>query len=127
MNRICKKYINQVKAMLPLWGKKEKVFVKKLCTDLCDYCEDNKISTIEELYKGYGNPQEVAFEYIALMEPEYVSKRINTAKLLKALVIGLLTLGVISVAFFSFYVYTEHQIAEELSGITVEQIIREYD
>lgn len=123
MDKICKVYVSQVKAILPVWGKKEKAFVKKLYGDLCDYCEDNNVNTIEELYKGYGTPQEIAFEYISLMEPDVISKRINTAKHTKILVISLITLALFATALFGVYTYAEYKFAKEVEDITVEQIV----
>ena len=49
MDKICKAYVSQVKAILPVWGKKEKAFVKKLHNDLYDYCEDKKIKDTLQL------------------------------------------------------------------------------
>ena len=125
MDKICKVYVSQVKAILPVWGKKEKAFVKKLHSDLCDYCEDNNVNTIDELYKGYGTPQEIAFEYISLMEPQVISKRINIAKYTKILVVSLIALAFLATAFLGMYVYGEYKIAEKVENITVEHIIRE--
>lgn len=110
MDNICKAYVSQVKAILPVWGKKEKVFVRKLHGDLCDYCEYNNINTIEELYKNHGTPQEVVFEYISLMEPNLISKRINTAKYIRMLVVGLLALVTIATSALCITLHSEYQI-----------------
>ena len=113
MEKICKEYVSQVKAMLPLWGKKEKAFVKKLRSDLYDYCEYNNINTIEELYKSHGTPQEVVFEYISLMEPDLISKRINTAKYIKIAIIFILILSTIFTGTICMIMYSEHKIFRE--------------
>ncbi len=110
MDNICKTYVSQVKAILPMRGKKEKAFVRKLHCDLCDYCEDNNINTIEELYKNHGTPQEVVFEYISLMEPNVISKRINTAKFIRMFVIGLLALATIATSALCITLHSEYQI-----------------
>lgn len=126
MDKICKVYVSQVKAILPVWGKKEKAFVKKLREDLTDYCEDNKVATIEELYTGYGKPQDVAFEYITLMEPDVISKRINTAKFIRILVIGLLTLVTVATSAFCIGLYHEYQVQVRQEVVGANVIIEEY-
>lgn len=126
MDKICKVYVSQVKAILPVWGKKEKAFVKKLYGDLCDYCEDNNVNTIEELYKGYGTPQEIAFEYISLMEPDVISKRINTSKFIRTLAIGLLTLVTIATSAFCIGLYHEYQVQVRQEVVGANVIIEEY-
>ena len=113
MDNICKAYVSQVKAILPVRGKKEKAFVRKLHSDLCDYCEDNNINTIEELYKNHGTPQEVVFEYVSLMEPNVISKRINTARCMKLAIIILLILSTIFTSTVCIIMYSEHKIFRE--------------
>ena len=121
MVNMCKIYVSQVKAILPVWGKKEKAFVKKLHSALCDYCEDNNVNTIEELYKGYGTPQEIAFEYIALMKPEVISKRINTAKYLRILIVTVIVLSTIATSLFCMGLFHEYKVQtrQEVVGTNV--------
>lgn len=127
MDKICKVYVSQVKAILPVWGKKEKAFVKKLHSDLCDYCEDNNVNTIDELYKGYGTPQEIAFEYISLMEPQVISKRINSAKFIRILVIGLLAFVTIATSVLCAYLYSQYQLSAHEEVAICNETITEYD
>lgn len=127
MDKICKVYVSQVKAILPVWGKKEKAFVKKLHSDLCDNCEDNNVNTIEELYKGYGTPQEIAFEYISLMEPDVISKRINSAKFIRILVIGLLAFVTIATSVLCAYLYSQYQLSAHEEVVICNETITEYD
>jgi len=123
MDKLCKAYVSQVKAILPIWGKKEKAFVNKLHDNLCDYCEDNNVTAIDELYKGYGTPQEIVFEYISLMEPNEISKRINTAKYIKFLAISLITLALVATSIFALYIYSEYQSFKNEELVTIEQTI----
>lgn len=125
MYNICKAYVSQVKTILPVWGKKEKAFVRKLRSDLYDYCEYNNINTIEELYKSHGTPQEVVFEYISLMEPDVISKRINTAKYIKILVMGLLILSTILSFVVCTIVFSEYQTYKREEAIKNETIVTE--
>lgn len=123
MDKLCKAYVSQIKAILPIWGKKEKAFVKKLHDNLCDYCEDKNVTVIDELYKSYGTPQEIVFEYISLMEPEVISKRINTAKFFRVLVVGLLTLALVATSVFGMYMLAEYQAFSRQEGVVVEYTI----
>lgn len=123
MDKICRVYVSQVKAILPVWGKKEKDFVRKLHDSLYDYCEDNNINSIEDLYKGFGTPQEIVFEYISLMEPNEISKRINTAKYIKILAISLISLALVATSVFALYIYSEYQSFKNEELVTIEQTI----
>lgn len=123
MDKICKAYVSQVKAILPVWGKKEKAFVKKLHNNLYDYCEDKKIIAIDELYKDFGTPQEFVFNYISLIEPDVISKRINTARYIKILVMSLIGIALIAVTLFGAYTYIEYSIAKSTECMYIEQTI----
>ena len=124
MDKICKAYVSQVKTILPVRGKKEKAFVRKLHNDLCDYCEYNNINHIEELYKKYGTPQEVVFEYISLMEPDIISKRINTAKYIRILIASLITISFLATAIWSIYIYHLYDIAQRQEIVAIEDSIQ---
>jgi len=123
MYKICKEYVSQVKAILPVWGKREKGFVNKLHNNLADYCEDNSVSVIDELYKGFGTPQEIVFEYISLMKPQEISKRINTARYIKLIVISLITIALLIASIFGVYTYAEYKFAKRTDNLYVEQTI----
>ena len=127
MDNICKAYVSQIKAILPVWGKKEKTFVKKLHNDLCDYCEDSSVTAIDELYKGFGTPQEIVFEYISLMEPDAISKRINTAKYIRMFVIGLLALITIATSALCITLYSEYRTFEDCETTETEIVITEHN
>ena len=127
MDKICKAYVSQVKAILPVWGKKEKAFVNKLHDDLCDYCEYNNITAIDELYKGFGTPQEIVFEYISLMEPDAISKRINTAKYIRMFAIGLLALITIATSALCITLYSEYQVLKRQETTETEIVITEHN
>ena len=49
MNKICKQYISEVKSFFPIMGKSEKRYVTKLKANIESYCEDEEITTKEEL------------------------------------------------------------------------------
>ena len=55
MNKLCKEYINEIKAMFPVKGKEERKYIKNLSKDIEDYCEEADATTKEELYKNYGS------------------------------------------------------------------------
>lgn len=123
MDNIRKVYVSQVKAILPVWGRCEKRFVKKLHNDLADYCEDNSVSVIDELYKGFGTPQEIVFEYISLMKPQEISKRINTARYIKTLVVSLFSIALILTALLGLNAYARYRVAKLTENMYIEQTI----
>ena len=41
MNKLCKEYINEIKAIFPVKGNEERKYIKELSKDIEDYCEES--------------------------------------------------------------------------------------
>ena len=63
MNRVCKIYVKNVKSAFPIIGKSERLYIKKLQNYLEEYCNEYNISSLEELYKNFGAPDDVINSY----------------------------------------------------------------
>ncbi len=85
MNKICKQYISEVKSFFPIMGKSEKRYVTKLKANIESYCEDEEITTKEELYEKYGLPNNVVNDYFSAADTEYIVKKSKLQNILKLL------------------------------------------
>ena len=65
MDYICQQYIKQIKLLLPAKTQNEKNYLKHLYQNLKEYCEENEITSLEELYQSYGNPAELVQAYLS--------------------------------------------------------------
>ena len=123
MNKICKKYIKEVKAMFPVKSKKERLYLKNLARDVEMLCEEENITSKEELYEKYGKPVDVVAEYFATVETDYVVKKLRISKYIKALIAVIIT---IIVVYSSVYIYAfieTQQIAAREEVVDVEEVI----
>ena len=68
------RYLSIIKVLLPIIRKQERTYLKHMKTNIDDYCEDNNISCIEELYQQFGEPQEVVSDYLSSMKTETILK-----------------------------------------------------
>ncbi len=80
MNKVCREYISGVKSFFPVIRKKEKKYLATLKTEVEDFCLENNILTLEELYKTYKSPADAAAEYYALAEPSDIIRQIEIRK-----------------------------------------------
>lgn len=94
MKTLYKQYISDVKSFFPIIGKNEKIFIASLENTVKDYCKEKEIVTISELYKSFGEPNEIVNSYYSSQDIQHVLKNITTARLLK---IGAVIFLVISV------------------------------
>ncbi|MBQ8001753.1 MAG: hypothetical protein IJ298_11280 [Ruminococcus sp.] len=127
MNKICKAYMYQVKALLPVRGRSERIFIKKLTSDIDTYCEEEKVTTMEALYDNYGKPCEVVTNYISSMDSEPMMKRIRTTKLIKRITVALLIIATVISAAFCVGMYYSYQEHKNNAGGTVTSVIVEHN
>lgn len=127
MSKISKEYIKEVKAMFPVKGKKERLYLKNLARDVEMLCEEENITSKEKLYEKYGKPVEVVAEYFATVETDYVLKKLRISRYIKALIAVIIT---IIVVYSSVYIYAfieTQQIAARQEIVDVETIIEEIE
>lgn len=123
MNKLCKEYIKEVKAMFPVKGKKERKYIKQLSKDIEDYCEESNATTKEELYENYGNPVDVVAEYFSAIGAPYVIKKIRTSKYIKALIAVIIAVILVLSTVYGVVLWEEHQMIMREEMVFVETVI----
>lgn len=123
MNKLCKEYIKEVKAMFPVKGKKERKYIKQLSKDIEDYCEESNATTKEELYENYGNPVDVVAEYFSAIGAPYVIKKIRISKYIKALIAVIIAVILVLSTVYGVVLWEEHQMIMREEMVFVETVI----
>lgn len=88
-----------------------------------DYCEDHSISSLQELYKEFGTPNEVLHSYYLNADIRYILQRIRITKLLKRFLIFITILALIVSASYCLYLYSEYQTIKKQQIFFEETII----
>lgn len=125
MNKICKQYISEVKSFFPIMGKSEKRYVTKLKANIESYCEDEEITTKEELYEKYGLPNNVVNDYFSAADTEYIVKKIKTSKYIKAFISVILIILIILTSVFCAFWYQNHQMLLREEALFANEVIEE--
>ena len=105
----------------------EKTYLKKMTTDVEDFCEENNITTIDELYQNYGTPEDVVHNYISLLDRKTLVKHINTAKLVKIIAVSILVAVTIATTIWGVYKYNIFQIEKRQEVVISYETIQSYD
>lgn len=124
MNKICKEYISEIKSLFPMNRRMEKTYLKKMTTDVADFCEENNIATIEELYQNYGTPEDVVHNYVSALNRKDLVNHINTAKLVKITAVSVLVAALIATTIWGIYKYNLYQIEKRQEVVISEKIIQ---
>lgn len=123
MNKICKEYIKEIKAMFPFKSKRERQYIKSLCIDIDNYCVEEKVTEKKTLYNNYGNPIDVVAEYLNASGIEYIIKKSKISKYIKTLVAIIVALAIIAASVYCVVWYNEYQISLRQEVVICEEII----
>lgn len=108
-SKISKQYISEVKTLFPLIGKSERNYIKKLKTNVESCCDENNITTKQELYDCYGLPNDVVNDYYSSVDTEYLIRKIRISKYLKMIVAIVLTVAVFATSIYCVKLYKGYQ------------------
>lgn len=113
MTKLCQQYLSDVKSLFPIMGKPEKKYLSKLREPLEDYCREEQVSTMEEIYDNFGQPDEVVNNYLRSADTAYLIKRIRLSKWVKRGFIALLLIALIGVSIAGIYMHKEYTIYKQ--------------
>lgn len=105
MNRSTQKYYNNIKLLLPYFGKDEKILLNSIKLRLKELNFTDSETTYDEICKKLGSPQEIVSEYIINYETDKLIKRLNISsyvqKFIAFLVAVCLILSVVKVIYLN--------------------------
>lgn len=126
MNKISKEYMGEVKTLFPIKKKSEKAYLKKLASDVDDYCEEANVTSKQELYDNYGMPYEVVGNYLSTVDNDHLVKLLRNSKLTRIATVVLLMLATIATTMFVMFLLHKHDVLEH-NRIVLEKNIVNYD
>lgn len=109
MNKLCRQYHSDIKSFFPIMGKPERKYLSNLMKLVEDYCDEEDVTTLEELYKGFGPPDDVVITYLEHTDTELLMKRIRLTKWIKRGIVIFLLIVLIGVSILGIYTYKEHK------------------
>lgn len=123
MRNICGRYISDVRFFFPVLGKKERQYIKSLKLDIADYCVEENISSLEQLYERYGMPYEVANAYLSTLDVNVMAKRIRYSKWVKVTTSAVLLLVFCGVLAWGITTYDTYRSFAESQIFTIDETI----
>lgn len=127
MAKLCQSYLSNVKALLPIVGKPEKKYLSQLSESLEDYCEEEKVTTLEELYNGFGEPDEAIQTYLDSMDTSYLIKRIRLSAWIKRGIAALVLVALIGVSIYGIKTYEAFKVFKQDAIFSEDTIIEDVD
>lgn len=125
MKDITQKYLKSVKKLFPIYGKKERQYIKNLQTPLQEYAEEKEDLSYEELTEEFGTPSHVISEYFSEVDDEYLFRQLRVRGYVKKFLIFVLVAFVILIGYRYYLAYQNYENAMEEHIIYEETIIEE--
>lgn len=113
MNKLCRQYRSDIKSFFPIMGNPEKKYLFKLMRSVEDYCDEEHVTSLEELYKGFGSPSDVVSTYLELTDTSLLMKRIRITKWIKRGIVAFLIIALIGVSIYGIRTYNEYKIYKQ--------------
>ena len=115
-------YIRKVRQSLPVYGCKERAYIKKLEEHLQDYCDEYPGVTEEDIVKEFGTPTSVVSEYFDEIDEDYLFRKLKIRNNIR-ISISVITVCIIILNIFCGYLYYKEYQATRNSNITKEETI----
>ena len=93
-----KQYFKQIKLLLPIYGKEEKVFINDLKKTVDAYVEEHPDCTYADILERFEEPAEVVYNYISSLDQHALCKRISLRKTIKRAIIIVVIAAVVAFA-----------------------------
>ena len=93
MNKEQKRYLKEIKALLPVYGKYEKRFFRDIKDSIGELESEN--ITYEFLCKELGRPEDLIVNYYQEIDSTYLRKQLKRTRSIKAVVLIIVLLAVV--------------------------------
>lgn len=121
---IKKSYMKKIRQCFPIYGKKEREYLKDLDIYIDEYMNHNPEISNEDIIREFGPPSNVAAEYILGVDEKYLFKKLRTARFIKIFISILIVLMLLYNTYISYLVYLDYKDALNYQ-ISTEEIVIE--
>ena len=88
INKDIEKYLSQVESYLHCKKEARIAILADIREAVFEFAENNEVHSIDDIYKRFGTPEEIAKAYLSDAEVQNIKKAINIRKLLVAAIVA---------------------------------------
>lgn len=126
MKTTVKKYLNSIKKLFPIYGKKEKQYIQNLQTPLLEYAIEKEGVSYEDLIEEFGTPSHVISEYFSEVDEQYLFRQLRIRGYIKKFLVFVLVAFLAFNGYCYFWAYQDYLNAQD-EHIMYKEIIIEED
>ena len=125
MSKEIKKYLKEIKLLLPAFNKEEKKFLRDLMERIEDYLDENPNATMQDIENQFGTPMEIAQSYMSSLDLDVLLKRLSISRFVRrffAIVAICMILGlcVYSICMYKAYIYYKDTLVTNSETVIVD-------
>ncbi len=110
-----KQYFRQIRLLMPVFGREEKQFLRDLRESVADFMEANPGCSLEQIEERFGEPKEIAADYLSNAATLGLCKKISIRKYIRRgialiMVLALLTFGIYNGLLYKLYLHEKSQV-----------------
>lgn len=100
-----RKYIHRCKQLFPVYGKYERLFLKRLQQQATVFIAQNPNLTYEELVTQFGSPKDIVVGYYDTIDDDYLLKKLNLVTTIRRFFLAIVLVVVLFVGYRSYVLY----------------------
>lgn len=109
VNKEIKRYLKEIKNLLPVYGKKEKAFVMMIKTSILETYGTESTVGYDMICSEFGSPKEIVISYFAEVDDDELYKRVRFSKMIKIAVIFIVLIVAATAVFKSILLYDSYK------------------
>ena len=109
MNKEIKRYLKEIKNLLPVYGKKEKAFVMMIKTSILETYGTESTVGYDMICSEFGSPKEIVISYFAEVDDDELYKRVRFSKMIKIAAIFIVLIVAATAVFKSILLYDSYK------------------
>ncbi len=121
--RTIKRYIREIKALLPLMRKDEKRYLNNMKQNLEDYCFDRKDITINALYEEFGEPHEIVYNYYLSIDTSAFLAKVRVRRRVTIFLCFIFLTVFLFLTYYSYILHEEHKMFMRQEVVFIEDVI----
>lgn len=109
MNKEIKRYLKEIKNLLPVYGRKEKAFVMMIKTSILETYGTESTVGYDMICSEFGSPKEIVISYFAEVDDDELYKRVRFSKMIKIAAIFIVLIVAATAVFKSILLYDSYK------------------
>lgn len=109
VNKEIKRYLKEIRDLLPVYGRKEKAFVMMIKTSILETYGTESTVGYDMICSEFGSPKEIVISYFAEVDDDELYKRVRFSKMIKIAAIFIVLIVAATAVFKSILLYDSYK------------------